>query len=1058
MPAAAERFLPLSVRLDPAESEARVLALWKEIRAFEDGLKRREGSPPFIFYEGPPTANGLPGVHHVISRTLKDIVCRYQSMTGHYVPRKGGWDTHGLPVEIEVERELKISGKDQIEKFGIAEFNARCRASVLRYESEWRRNTERIGYWLDMDHPYVTFHNEYIESVWWLLQQIWDANLLYQGHKIVPYCPRCGTPLSSHEVAQGYDEVTEPSVTVKFALVDESGTYVLAWTTTPWTLPGNVALAVHPDIAYALARQEREGRTQRYYIAESRLDQLAGDYTVERRLKGKELVGKRYRPLFDFIDLAKLTGKDAYYVAEAPFVTTEDGTGVVHTAVMYGEDDYQLGLKLDLPQHHTVDPQGRFTAEVAPWAGRFVKDAEKEIRAWLEIHGALYREEMTTHAYPFCWRCDSPLLYYAWKTWYIATTRLREKLLAAHRTVEWHPEEIGANRFGNWLENNMDWALSRNRYWGTPLPIWRCEGCGSDRCVGSLAELRQGKGLEEPLDLHRPYVDRVTFPCSGCGGTMRRVPEVIDVWFDSGSMPFAQWHYPFENKEAFQRSYPADFISEGVDQTRGWFYTLLAISVAVTGKAPYRHVLVNELVLDKQGKKMSKSRGNAVDPNEVLELRGADALRFYLISTSQPWSSTRFDVDGVTETAKKLLGTLRNTAQFFVLYANIDGYDPAAKEPAERSELDRWILSRLNALIRACRASLDGFELTRGARAIQEFVVEELSNWYVRRSRRRFWKAGHAADKRAAYDTLFTCLETLSRLLAPYAPFIAEELHQHLVRPARSDAPKSVHWTDYPAYDAAAVDEALDRAMSLAERVVVLGRAARNLASLRVRQPLRRIRIAGLTDGEQKALLSLADVIQEELNVKEVSFTKDRGELLALTVKPNFPVLGKKAGPAMKELAAALQSAPPDTVRAALAAEGWEAEAGGQRFRLTAEDVIVQESAKAPWAAQSEGSLTVAVDTMLDDALRDEGLVRELAHRVQALRKSADFEVTDRIRLYGELSPGLKRAFERHEETFKDEVLAVELVPGAAGGEAAESWTFDGEQARVGIERVAKGG
>lgn len=1058
MPASAERFLPLSVRLDPAESEARVLALWKEIRAFEDGLKRREGSPPFIFYEGPPTANGLPGVHHVISRTLKDIVCRYQSMTGHYVPRKGGWDTHGLPVEIEVERELKISGKDQIETFGIAEFNARCRASVLRYESEWRRNTERIGYWLDMDHPYVTFHNEYIESVWWLLQQIWDANLLYQGHKIVPYCPRCGTPLSSHEVAQGFDEVTEPSVTVKFALVDEPDTFVLAWTTTPWTLPGNVALAVHAEIPYALVRQEREGRTEHYYLAESRLEQLVGDHAVERRLKGKELVGKRYRPLFDFIDLAKLTGKDAYYVAEAPFVTTEDGTGVVHTAVMYGEDDYQLGLKLDLPQHHTVDPQGRFTAEVAPWAGRFVKEAEAEIRAWLEKHGALYREEMTTHAYPFCWRCDSPLLYYAWKTWYIATTRLREKLLAAHRTVEWHPAEIGANRFGNWLENNMDWALSRNRYWGTPLPIWRCEGCGSDRCVGSVAELRQGKGLEEPLDLHRPYVDRVTFSCSGCGGTMRRVPEVIDVWFDSGSMPFAQWHYPFENKEAFQRSYPADFISEGVDQTRGWFYTLLAISVAVTGKAPYRHVLVNELVQDKQGKKMSKSRGNAVDPNEVLELRGADALRFYLIANSQPWSSTRFDVEGVTEAAKKLLGTLRNTAQFFILYANIDGYDPGAREPSERSALDRWILSRLNSLIRACRASLDGFELTRGARAIQEFVVEELSNWYVRRSRRRFWKAGHAPDKRAAYDTLFTCLETLSRLLAPYTPFIAEELHQHLVRPALADAPKSVHWTDYPAHDAAALDEALDRAMSLAERVVALGRAARNLASLRVRQPLRRIRIAGLTDGEQKALLSLADVIQEELNVKEISFTKDRGELLALTVKPNFPVLGKKAGPAMKELAAALQAAPPDTVRAALAAEGWEAEAGGQRFRLTAEDVIVQESAKAPWAAQSEGPLTVAVDTTLDEALRDEGLVRELAHRVQALRKSADFEVTDRIRLYGELSPGLKRAFERHEETFKDEVLAVELVPAAAGGEAAESWTFDGEQARIGIERVAKGG
>jgi isoleucyl-tRNA synthetase len=1058
MPETAERFRPLSTRLDPKESETKVLALWREIRAFEEGLKRRAKDPPFIFYEGPPTANGLPGVHHVISRTLKDVVCRYQSMTGHYVPRKGGWDTHGLPVEIEVERELKISGKEQIEKFGIAEFNARCRASVLRYEEEWRRNTERIGYWLDMDHPYVTFHNEYMESVWWLLQQIWDAGLLYQGHKIVPYCPRCGTPLSSHEVAQGFADVTEPSVTVKFALRDEPGAYVLAWTTTPWTLPGNVALAVNPDIDYVLVRQTKDGRDERYYLAESRLEQLTGEYAIERRMKGREMVGKRYRPLFDFIDLAALTGKDAYYVAEAPFVTTEDGTGVVHTAVMYGEDDYQLGLRLDLPQRHTVDPQGRFTAEVKPWAGRFVKDAEADIRAWLDAHGELYKEEMTTHAYPFCWRCDSPLLYYAWKTWYIATTRIREKLLAAHRTVAWHPEEIGANRFGNWLENNVDWALSRNRFWGTPLPIWRCEGCGSDRCVGSVAELRQGKGLEEPLDLHRPYVDRVTFACSSCGGTMRRVPEVIDVWFDSGSMPFAQWHYPFENQDAFQASYPADFISEGVDQTRGWFYTLLAISVAVRGEAPYRNVLVNELVLDKQGKKMSKSRGNAVDPREVLEARGADALRIYLLATSQVWTALRFDPEGAHEAAKKLLGTLRNTAQFFILYANIDRYDPSATEPSRPSLLDRWIRSRLHSLVRVCRASLDDYELTRGARGIQEFVVEELSNWYVRRSRRRFWKAGDPGDKRAAYDTLFTCLETVSRLLAPYAPFITEELHQHIVRPAFPDAPKSVHWTDYPVADASAIDEELERAMALAERVVALGRAARNAASLRIRQPLRRIAVAGLSEREQKALLSLADVIQEELNVKELSFASDRSGLLTMAVKPNFPVLGKKAGPAMKELAAALQGASPESVRAGLLADGFEVEAAGQRFRLLAEDVIIQESSRAPWSAQADGNLTVAVDTTLDDALRAEGLVRELAHRVQALRKSADFDVTDRIRLYGELSPGLQRAFERHEESFKDEVLAVELVPGGKGGEAVESWSFDGEQARVGIERVSKGG
>jgi isoleucyl-tRNA synthetase len=1058
MPVAADRFRPLSTRLDPEQSEAAVLELWRDIGAFEEGLKRREGSPSFIFYEGPPTANGLPGVHHVISRTIKDIVCRYQSMTGHYVPRKAGWDTHGLPVEIEVERELKISGKDQIEKFGIAEFNARCRSSVLRYEAEWRRNTERIGYWLDMDHPYITFKNEYIESVWWLLRRIWDQGLLYEGHKIVPYCPRCGTPLSSHEVSQGYDDVTEPSVTVKFALADEPGAFVLAWTTTPWTLPGNVALAVGRDLDYVLVRQEKDGRTERYYLAKARLAQLEGAYVIERELKGKDLVGKRYRPLFDFVDLAALTGKKAYYVAEGDFVTTEDGTGVVHTAVMYGEDDYLLGQRLDLPQRHTVDPQGRFTAEVAPWAGRFVKEAEPEIRAWLAEHGALYREEMTTHAYPFCWRCDSPLLYYAWKTWYVATTRFRDKLLEAHRTVQWHPSDIGANRFGNWLENNVDWALSRNRFWGTPLPIWRCEGCGADRCVGSIEELREGTGLVEPLDLHRPYVDRITFPCAQCGGTMRRRPEVIDVWFDSGSMPFAQWHYPFENQEAFRRSFPADFISEGMDQTRGWFYVLLVISVAVTGKAPYRHVLPNEMVLDKGGKKMSKSRGNALDPNEILDARGADALRFYLIATSPPWISTRFDLDGVTEVTKKLLGTLRNTAQFFVLYANIDGYDPGAGEAARPTLLDRWIVSRLHSLTAVCRSSLDGYELTRGARAIQDFVIEDLSNWYVRRSRRRFWKAGDPADKRAAYDTLLTCLTTVSRLLAPYAPFLTEELHQHLARPAFPDAPASVHWTDYPEVDRSRIDEPLERSMALAQRVVALARAARNAASIRVRQPLRRLALAGISEREQNEIRSLADLIQEELNVKELLPARDRSEFLTLAVKPNFPVLGKKAGPAMKELAAAIQAAPPDALRTGIAAGGYDLTAAGHAFRLVAEDVIVQESSRAPWSAQSDGSLTVAVDTSLDDELKDEGLVRELAHRVQALRKSAEFDVTDRIRLFGELSPGLRRAFERHQETFKEEVLAVELIAGQDGGEAVEDWTFDGEQARIGIERVSKGG
>jgi isoleucyl-tRNA synthetase len=1054
----AERFRPFSTKLDPPESEARILRFWEEIGAFEEGLKRREGAPAFVFYEGPPTANGLPGVHHVLSRTLKDIVCRYKSMRGYYVARKGGWDTHGLPVEIEVERELGISGKNGIEAFGIAEFNARCKSSVLRYEKEWRSLTARIGYWLDMDHPYVTFTNEYIETVWWILKRFYDSGLLYEGHKIVPYCPRCGTPLSSHEVSQGYEDVTEPSVTVKFALEDEPGAYVLAWTTTPWTLPGNVALAVGRDLDYVRVRQTVDGREERYYLAKERLAQLTGDYAIERELPGRELAGRRYRPLFDFVDLAAATGKQAYYVCEADFVTTEDGTGVVHTAVMYGEDDYQLGMRLDLPQQHTVDAEGRFLPEVRAWAGRFVKDAEADIRKWLAGHGALYREETTTHSYPHCWRCESPLLYYAWKTWYIATTKYREQLLEAHRSVDWHPRDIGANRFGNWLENNVDWALSRNRFWGTPLNIWRCAGCGDDRCVGSIEELRRGKGLPEPLDLHRPHVDRVTFDCERCGGELRRVPEVIDVWFDSGAMPYAQWHYPFENAEDFDRRFPADFISEGMDQTRGWFYTLMAIAVHVSGRAPYRHVLPNEMVLDKFGKKMSKTKGNAVDPNVLLAERGADALRFYLITTSPPWTSTRFDPEGATEVTKKLLGTLRNVAQFFALYANIDGYDPTAPGASAPALLDRWILSRLHSLTRLCRESLDAYDLTRGARAIQEFVIEELSNWYVRRSRRRFWKSGDAADKRAAYDTLFECLGTVSRLLAPYTPFLAEELHQNLVRPARKDAPASVHWCDFPEPDASRIDEALERSMELALRAVNLARAARNASSLRVRQPLRRLAVAGLGPRDEAALASLADLVRDELNVKELVFLKERGEVLAISVKPNYPVLGKKAGKAMKAIAARIAEMPGGTIQAALATDGFEVTADGQTFTLTAEDLIVQEVGRAPWAAAADGALAVAVDTSLDEELKDEGLVRELAHRIQALRKTADFDVTDRIRLHWELSPGLERACSRHEGYIREEVLAEEIVRSGAAGEASEEWTFDGERARVGIERVREGG
>ncbi len=1044
-------FPVLDTGVRQAAEEERVLEFWRAEGIFRRSIEERPADRPFVFYEGPPTTNGRPGVHHVLSRTVKDLVCRFWTMEGYQVRRKGGWDTHGLPVEIEVEKELGIEGKDQIEAYGLAEFNARCRKSVFKYKDEWDRITERIGFWLDLDHPYVTLENDYIETVWWLLQRFWNRGLFYAGFKVVPYCPRCQTALSDHEVSQGYKTVLDPSVYVKFPLADEENAFILAWTTTPWTLPGNVALAVGKRIAYVKVRQGDEI----YYLAEDRLPVLEGDYERLDVFPGEKLVGRRYCPLFEGLDLGAKTGKDAYYVADADFVTTEDGTGVVHTAVMYGADDYALGMKLDLPAYHTVDATGHFTAEVPVFAGRRVREVDPEIIRHLEGLGLLYKREPYEHSYPFCWRCDTALLYYARDSWYLKTTALKDRMLEENARVNWLPPQVGKNRFGNWLENNVDWAISRERYWATPLPLWRCtaEGCDSIICIGSRAEIEKHGGTV-PEDLHRPHIDAVILKCEGCGGEMRRVPEVTDVWFDSGSMPFAQWHHPFENEEVFERSFPADFICEGIDQSRGWFYSLLAISTLVRDRAPFKTVVANELILDDQGRKMSKRLGNTVDPWEILGAEGADALRWYLTATSPPWVTTRFSRDGVTEVARKFFGTLRNVAAFFAVYANTDGWTPAgsrAPEPSERPVLDRWLLSRLDAVSVSMREDLRAYRMTRAARTLSAFVQDELSNWYVRRNRRRFWKGEKGPDKDAAYATLHETLAVTARLLAPFAPFLAETLHRALVVPYDPGAPVSVHLAAYPAPGAGRRHEALEAAMARALAVTELGRAARTQAGIKVRQPLARLLV--VEEGGAPLDEALLEVIRDEINVKRVEFT-DPAAVVDLRLKPNFKALGPRFGGDVNRVAAALRGLSPEETRAGRDRGGWRVRPEGMdEAEVTPAEVDIETVPREGLVTAEEGGLRVALDTALDPALRREGAVRELVHRIQNLRKDRGLAITDRVRLELGLSGPLAEAAREHQEFIAEEVLARDLTL-AGPDEAAESWEVEGERVTVALERI----
>jgi isoleucyl-tRNA synthetase len=987
-----------------------------------------------------------------MSRTLKDLVCRYKTMRGYQVHRKAGWDTHGLPVEIEVEKQLGFKHKEEIVRYGVAEFNARCRESVWKYKGEWERMTEEMGYWVDLSRPYITFENTYIESVWWALRRFFDAGLIYRGYKIQPYCPRCETPLSSHEVSLGYDDVKDPSVYVRMRLAGRPDTSFLVWTTTPWTLIANVALAVHPEVDYVTVLHKGE----KLILAEARLGVLEGEAEVVARQKGRELAGMAYERIFDFHPLEAR----AFYVVEAPFVTTEDGTGIVHMAPAYGEDDYQTARQYGLPTLHPVNRSGEFGPEVTPFAGMFVKTADPEIIRNLKERGILYKKETITHSYPHCWRCRTPLLYYARDSWYISTTKYASAMIAQNKTINWVPPEVGEGRFGNWLEENKDWALSRDRFWGTPLPIWICAGCGAQKCVGSIAELKEGENLAEPIDLHKPSVDAVTFRCA-CGGTMRRTPELIDAWFDSGAMSFAQWHYPFENRELIEsgEQYPADFICEGIDQTRGWFYSLHAIGTFLFGKPAYRTVVVNELILDKDGQKMSKSKGNTVDPFATLATYGADTTRWYLMTTSPPWRPTMFDPEGLGETQRKFFGTLVNTYAFFAMYANIDRFR-YAEEPiplGARPEMDRWILSEVHSLIGRYREAMDAYDVTRAARMVSDFVVDQLSNWYVRRNRRRFWKSGEAQDKTSAYQTLHDTLLAVAKLAAPFAPFVAEEIYRNLVAVTGREPHDSVHLSLIPEPDVATIDPALESRMEQAERIVMLVRAMRTASNLKVRQPLKRIILPIADAAEREEVERMAEIICDEVNVKRIEYVTDESGIVRKKAKPNFKSIGPKFGKGVQGVAARIKELTPAEISALETTGALSLTVNGAALSIAQADVEIVREDLEGWLVESEGGLTVALDTELTPALVAEGNAREFVNRVQNMRKEAGFALTDRIAITFSAADPMRETLLGMASYIAAETLALAVTSPYVAGEHEATIDLNGEEIRVSIARRGNG-
>ena len=1037
--------------------EEEVLAFWKERRIFQRSLELRRGGPQFTFYEGPPTANGRPGVHHAQARSYKDLFPRYKTMRGYYVPRKAGWDTHGLPVELEVEKKLGLKNKKDIERYGIAEFNRACKASVLEYEKEWERFTERIAFWVDLEDAYYTFDKRYIESIWWSLKELWKKGLLYRDYKVVPYCPRCGTPLSSHEVAEGYKEISDPSVYVRFPLEEPErlgfppGTSLLVWTTTPWTLTANVAAAVHPEFTYAAF--QTEGGV--LVLEEGRGRALLGEGArVLKRFRGRELEGARYQPPYRFVE----PDKPAHFVVLADYVSRDDGTGVVHQAPAFGAEDMEVARSYGLPILITVDEDGRLT--VGPFRGRFFRDANRDIIQDLKARGLLYKREEIVHSYPHCWRCKTPLMYYATETWFIQNTRFKDRLIAKNETIRWVPDHIKHGRYGEWLKNLTDWALSRNRYWGTPLPVWICQDCGHPHLVGSFAELkeraREDLDPEAPeFDPHRPAVDNITLTCEKCGGVMRRVPYVIDVWYDSGAMPFGQFHYPFENRETFKKSFPADFISEAIDQTRGWFNSLHQLGVMLFDSVAFKNVICHGHILDEKGEKMSKSKGNVVDPWEIIERFGADALRWYIYVAAPPEASRRFGPNLVQEALRDYFLTLWNVYSFFITYANLDRPDLQNRPPiGDRPEIDRWLAARVQRLVEEVTQGLETYDPTAPARRLRDFVVRDLSQWYVRRNRRRFWKNEDAADRASAYATLWEALRAVTLLTAPFTPFLAEALWQNLVRRADPGAPESVHLADWPEPDAAAQDPELLARMEAVLRAVELARSARAKAGVKTRTPLPELTLVAPGEAEREALRHFADEIADELNVKRVAVRSPAEAGVGFSVKPNLPRLGPRLGPKLGTLRKALAEADAAALaQAALAGRPVVLEAGGDRFELAPEDLLIEATAPEGYRAEARGGYVALLDVHLDPELVREGLARDLIRAIQQARKEMGLHVADRIRIRYRASGDYAEAIRSHGGRIREETLAVELAPGRPEGHRVAVRDEHGE-AELGLVRA----
>ena len=1048
----------VSTDLNFVDREKQVENFWDENHIFEKSMDSRKEGPTYTFYDGPPTANGKPHIGHVLTRVIKDMIPRYRTMKGYMVPRKAGWDTHGLPVEIEVEKKLGLDGKDQIEAYGLEPFIKQCKESVWKYKGMWEDFSGTVGFWADMENPYVTYHDDYIESEWWALKEIWKKKLLYKGFKIVPYCPRCGTPLSSQEVAQGYKDVKERSAIARFKVKDEDA-YILAWTTTPWTLPSNVALCVNPEETYAKVKAA-DGYT--YYMAEALLDTVLGKlgdaengvkaYEVLETMSGKDLEFKEYEPLFDCaVDICKKQNKKAYYVVCDTYVTLTDGTGVVHIAPAFGEDDAKVGRNYDLPFVQLVDGKGNMTEET-PYAGVFVKKADPMVLEDLDKKGLLFAAPKFEHSYPHCWRCDTPLIYYARESWYIKMTAVKDDLIRNNNTINWIPESIGKGRFGDWLTNVQDWAISRNRYWGTPLNIWECN-CGHQECIGSRAELaeRSGNPEDAKVELHRPYIDAVTMKCPECGGEMHRVPEVIDCWFDSGAMPFAQHHYPFENKDIFEKQFPAQFISEAVDQTRGWFYSLLAESTILFNKAPYENVIVLGHVQDENGQKMSKSKGNAVDPFDALKTYGADAIRWYFYINSAPWLPNRFHGKAVQEGQRKFMGTLWNTYAFFVLYANIDNFD-ASKHTLDYSKLsvmDKWILSKLNSVVGEVDDDLGNYKIPEAARALQEFV-DDLSNWYVRRSRERFWAKGMEQDKINAYMTLYTCLVTFCKAAAPMIPFMTEEIYQNLVRSVDASQPESIHLCDFPKVEEEHVDKKLEADMDIVLKAVVMGRACRNTANIKNRQPINTM----FVKAEYELTDFYKDIIADELNVKKVVFTNDVREFTSYTFKPQLRTVGPKYGKQLGAIKKYLEELDGNAAMDTLQKDGaLKFTAGDVEVSLTEEDLLIEMTQKEGYVTEADNSMTVVLDTNLTPELIEEGFVLELISKIQTMRKDAGFEVTDHIRVAFADNDKIEEIAQKHEKEIAGKVLADALsVKNELS--VAKEWNVNGENVKISVERV----